>query len=188
MIKVELFVVQRCVFGGVDSVAKENFYMASSAFLTLAGQKQGAITGGVTIKGREGSILVHSFENEILSPRDPTSGLPTGEREHEPLVIVKEIDKSSPKLWSALVNNEVLTTWVLRFWAPAASGMEKEIYTITLTNASIASMREYMVDNLTAADANLPMLEEVTFTYQKIQWTWTDGAITAQDDWSSPAT
>ncbi len=162
--------------------------MASSAYLTLAGKTQGTITGGVTIKGREGSILVHSFENEILSPRDPTTGQPTGKREHEPIVIVKEIDKSSPRLWAALVANEVLTTWVLRFWAAAAKGMEQEIYTITLTNASIASVREYMVDNLTAADANLPMLEEVTFTYQKIQWTWTDGGITASDDWESPVT
>ena len=162
--------------------------MASSAFLTLAGQKQGAITGGVTIKGREGSILVHSFENEILSPRDPTTGLPTGKREHEPIVILKEIDKSSPKLWSALVNNENLTTWVLRFWAADAKGMEQEIYTITLTNASIASMREFMEDNLIAPNATLPMLEEVAFTYQKIQWTWTDGGITASDDWASPVT
>ncbi len=159
--------------------------MASSAFLTLAGQKQGPITGGVTIKGREGSILVHSFENEILSALDPTSGLPTGKREHEPIVIVKEIDKSSPKLWSALVNNENLTTWVLRFWATGATGVEQNIYTITLTNARIASIREFMDENLAPAEATLPLLEEVTFTYQKIQWTWTDGGITATDDWSS---
>jgi type VI secretion system secreted protein Hcp len=159
--------------------------MASSAFLTLAGQKQGAITGGVTIKGREGSILVHSFENEILSALDPTSGLPTGKRQHEPIVIVKEIDKSSPKLWSALVNNENLTTWVLRFWATGPTGVEQEIYTITLTNARIASIREFMDENLAPAEATLPLLEEVTFTYQKIQWTWTDGGITATDDWSS---
>ena len=157
--------------------------MASSAFLTLVGKRQGAITGGVTIKGREGSILVHSFENEIFSALS-TKGLPTGKREHEPIVIVKEIDQSSPKLWTALVTNEVLTTWVLRFWAAGAKGAEQEIYTITLTNANIASMREYMVDNLTAADSALPMLEEVTFTYQKIQWTWMDGGITAVDDWS----
>ena len=103
-------------------------------------------------------------------------------------MIVKEIDKSSPKLWSALVNNENLTTWVLRFWAAASTGMEQEIYTITLTNASISSMREYMDDNLIPANATLPMLEEVAFTYQKIQWTWTDGGITAEDDWSSPVT
>jgi type VI secretion system secreted protein Hcp len=162
--------------------------MSSSAYLTLAGKTQGPIAGGVTIKGREGSILVHSFENEIMSPRDPTTGQPTGKREHEPIVILKEIDKSSPRLWAALVTNEVLTTWVLRFWAAGATGKEQEIYTITLTNASIASVREYMVDNLTAADASLPMLEEVTFTYQKIEWTWTDGGITASDDWASSVT
>ena len=119
--------------------------MASNAYLTLKGQTQGEINGSVTQKGREGSILVHSFSNEIISPRDPTSGLPTGKRQHQPLLILKEIDQSSPKLWTALVNNENLITWVLRFWATGATGIEKEIYTITLTNASIASIREYMV-------------------------------------------
>jgi type VI secretion system secreted protein Hcp len=167
--------------------------MAQNAFLTLKGQKQGDIHGGVTQKGREGSILVHSFSNEILSSRDPTSGLLTGKRQHLPVVILKEIDKSSPLLWSALVNNENLVTWELKFWAPAlaggaGAGVEKQIYTINLTNASIASIREYMLDNDDPALARFPLLEEVTFTYQKIQWAWTDGGITAQDDWESPIT
>jgi type VI secretion system secreted protein Hcp len=26
----------------------------------------------------------------------------------------------------------------------------------------------------------------VAFTYQKIEWTWVDGGITAMDDWESP--
>jgi type VI secretion system secreted protein Hcp len=29
------------------------------------------------------------------------------------------------------------------------------------------------------------MLEEITLTYQKIEWTWTDGGVTAEDDWES---
>jgi type VI secretion system secreted protein Hcp len=52
-------------------------------------------------------------------------------------------------------------------------------YTIKLTNASIASIR-LLVDD----QGN--MTEEVTFTYQKIEWTWVDGGITAQDDWEQP--
>jgi type VI secretion system secreted protein Hcp len=28
--------------------------------------------------------------------------------------------------------------------------------------------------------------EEISFTYQKIEWTWTDGGITADDDWEAP--
>ena len=161
--------------------------MAYSAYLTLAGQKQGPINGSVTQKGRENSILVHGFDVQVSSPRDPTSGLPTGKRVHSPVVIVKEIDKASPLLWNALVNNENLTTWVLRVWAPTLTGVEKsQIYTITLTNASIASMDEAMADNAVPANATLPLREQVTFTYQKITWTWTDGGLTASDDWQSP--
>ena len=162
--------------------------MALNAYLTLQGSRQGNIPGSVIQKGREGSILVHSFSNEIISPRDPVSGLPTGQRQHLPLTILKEIDKSSPLLWSALVNNETLVSWQLKFWAnvPGLTPTQKQIYTIQLTNASIASMREYMVDNDDPNSAKLPLLEQITFTYQKIEWVWTDGGITAGDDWESP--
>jgi len=81
--------------------------MALNAYLTLKGQKQGNINGSVTQKGRENSILVHAFSQEVVSPRDPASGLATGKRQHKPLLIVKEIDKSSPLLWNALINNEI---------------------------------------------------------------------------------
>ncbi|HVU44834.1 MAG TPA: type VI secretion system tube protein TssD [Terracidiphilus sp.] len=160
--------------------------MALNAYLTLKGQKQGAINGPVTQKGRENSILVHAFSNEIDSPRDPATGLPTGKRLHKPIRILKEVDKTSPQLWMALVNNENLTAWELKFWSVTATGVEQQTYTIDLTNASIASIREYMENNEESAKASLPLLEEVTFTYQKIQWTWTQGGITAMDDWSAP--
>jgi len=162
--------------------------MGLNAYLILKGQKQGEIHGSVTQKGRENSILVHAFDNEILSPRDPASGLPTGKRQHLPVTIVKEVDQSSPKLWSALVNNETLITWELRFWTsgmPVAAA-EKQIYTVILTNASIASMHEFMKDNQVPSQATLPLQEQISFTYQKIEWVWTDGAITAMDDWETP--
>ena len=34
----------------------------------------------------------------IVSPRDPASGLPTGKRQHNDIVITKPIDKASPQL------------------------------------------------------------------------------------------
>jgi type VI secretion system secreted protein Hcp len=160
--------------------------MALNGYLTLAGQKQGAINGGVTQKGREGTVAVHAFNVQIISPRDAASGLPTGKRQHQPITILKEVDKSTPLLWNALVNNENLTSWVLKFYATSAAGVEQQIYTISLTNANIASINESMLDNEIAASANLPMREEIAFTYQKITWTWTEGGITATDDWSAP--
>jgi hypothetical protein len=35
------------------------------------------------------------FDQEIISPRDAASGLPTGKRMHKPFVITKELDRSS---------------------------------------------------------------------------------------------
>ena len=159
-----------------------------TAYLTLQGSRQGNIPGSVTQKGHEGSILVHSFSQQIISPRDPASGLPTGQRQHSPLTLLKEVDKSSPLLWNALVNNETLVNWQLKFYSAATvpAAMQKQIYTVQLTNASIASMRDYMTDNDDPNNARLPLLEQITFTYQKIEWVWTDGGITAQDDWESP--
>jgi type VI protein secretion system component Hcp len=34
----------------------------------------------------------------VVSPRDPASGLPTGKRSPTPIVITKQIDKSTPSL------------------------------------------------------------------------------------------
>lgn len=49
------------------------------------------------IRCADGSCII-SFDQEIVSPRDMASGLPTGKRMHKPFVITKELDKSSPLL------------------------------------------------------------------------------------------
>lgn len=49
------------------------------------------------IRCADGSCVIN-FEQEIVSPRDAASGLPTGKRQHKPFVITKELDKSSPVL------------------------------------------------------------------------------------------
>ena len=46
------------------------------------------------IRCADGSCVI-SFDQEIVSPRDAASGLPTGKRMHKPFVITKELDKSS---------------------------------------------------------------------------------------------
>lgn len=164
-------------------------------YLTLKGQKQGDIKGSVTQKGREGSIAVQYLQSKIVSPRDAASGLPTGKRQHEPLVFRKSVDRSTPLLLSAMVNNETLTQAHFKFWRPSVTGAEQQYFTIDLTNASLASSNLYHPDS---QDSTAPAagssgsgggaeLEEYTLTYQRIDWTWTDGGITAQDDWSSPA-
>ena len=163
--------------------------MALNAYLKLKGQKQGEIKGSVTQKGREGKILVIAAIHDVLSPRDPASGLATGKRMHKPFVITKEVDKSSPLLYNALVNNENITEWELQFWSPGSNsrtgfGIEKQYYTVKLTNASISDISFHMLNNKNPDLVRYAEYEEISFTYQKISWTWVDGGIMAEDDWS----
>lgn len=165
--------------------------MALNAYLYAEGAKQGQIKGSVTQKGRADSIMVIAVSHEIVSPRDPASGLPTGKRMHKPFVITKELDKSSPILYNILVNNENVPKWKLEFWTPqikanTGTGVEVQHFTVELVNANIASISFRMLNNKNPDLMRYAEYEEIAFTYQKIEWTWVDGGITALDDWESP--
>ena len=132
---------------------------AADGSVTITAQKQGTIR----------PITLQAVSHEIISPRDAASGLPTGKRQHKPITITKELDKSSPLLLNALVTNENLSSVTITL-----NGGGKPVATIKLTNASIAGYDEHGTT------------ETWSFTYQKIMWTWLDGGITAQDDWEAP--
>jgi type VI secretion system secreted protein Hcp len=160
--------------------------MALDAYLKLIGETQGEIKGSVTKRGQEESIAVFAVNHEVLSPRDPASGLPTGKRQHKTITITKEIDRSTPLLYSAWVNNEKLTEGKLEFWQPSPSGREQQHYTIELTNAQIANIQFEMLNNKYPENMQHKEREHISFTYQKIVWTWMEGGITAEDDWETP--
>lgn len=82
--------------------------MSLLAYMYVKGKKQGNIQGSVTQKGRQGSIAVIAYHHSIVSPRDPQSGLPTGQRMHKPFTVVKTTDKATPPLYTALCTNEDL--------------------------------------------------------------------------------
>ena len=67
--------------------------MALNAYLTLTGETQGKVVGSCTQAGREEAMEIYGFNHEVLSPRDAASGLPTGKRQHKPVVITKAVDK-----------------------------------------------------------------------------------------------
>lgn len=160
--------------------------MALNAYLEIVAQIQGPILGSVTQKGREGSIGVIAVSHEIVSPRIPGTGRPTGKRIHKPLVITKLVDRASPLLYAVLTTNENIPSFALRFFAPDPMGIEKQHFKISLTNAHISSIQFRMTNTRSKFGLQMPEREEVAFTYQKISWTWNDGGITADDDWETP--
>ncbi len=169
------------LMGCVCTVALAPFSAADAAlnaYLKLKGQKQGDIKGSVVQKGREGRIAVVAVSHEIISPRDASSGLATGKRSHKPFVFTKEIDKSTPILANALVHNETLTEAEFSFFQPSPKGGEMLTYTVKLKNANIASINF-------RTDADGKLVQDISFVYETIEWTWNDGGITATDKWQA---
>lgn len=157
--------------------------MALNAYLALTSAQQGQIIGGSTQAGREDMIVVHEVQHQIRSSRDAASGLATGKRQHKPITITKELDKSSPLLYNILCNNENITEFRLQFWSPSRSGQEVHHFTIELEDATIAGIRFIMPDNRDPELMRLKEYEQISFMYRKITWTYEDGGITAADDW-----
>ncbi len=166
--------------------------MAMMAYMYAKGAKSGQIKGSITQKGREDSVGIIAYSHDIEMPLNATTGQPSGGRLHKPFVIEKELDKSTPILYTCLCTNENLSEVTIKFWTPqlkAASGVGSEVqnYTVKLTDAHIGSITSRM-ENIRNPDlVKYAQFETIAFTYHKIEWTWTDGGITAIDDWTARA-
>lgn len=162
---------------------------ADEMFLTIKVATQGDILGGVVKSTHVSAMEVLGFDLEATIPRDMASGMPTGKRQYKGLRITKPIDKASPKLWTALVNNENIVLATLRLArTDQRTGADTEFYSIKISNGSIASIRQFSgvesgsgsAKHSATAGQSVSM-EEITFVFQKIEWTWAEGPITAQD-------
>ncbi len=94
-------------------------YAAQKFLLATVGTKQGSIKGNSKVKDHEGWLdiesvevggLAFAVENEVALRRDAASGLPSGKRQHKPIVITREVDSASPLIWQALATNESFKT------------------------------------------------------------------------------
>src|SRR5690554_5983197 len=112
----------------LPSTVKES-NMPTPAYMTIEGTKQGLITAGtftedsvgnIFQEGHEDQILVQAFDHQVIIPRDPQSGQPTGQRVHKPLMITKVFDKSSPLLFNALTSGERLNKCRLEWYRTSA--------------------------------------------------------------------
>ena len=90
---------------------------------------------------RENSIECLSFVDSVRTAREASSGMATGDRTYEPLVIEKRIDKSSPLLAKALCNNEVIEG-EFRFFrpSPTGDGTTEQFFTVKIAEARIAAI------------------------------------------------
>jgi len=64
--------------------------------------KPGTYIVELSFKGERMTIGGSRSESLVILPKDKSSGLATGKRQHKPITVTKEIDKASPKLAEAV--------------------------------------------------------------------------------------
>jgi len=148
---------------------------------------------GADIKGestqqsldRKDTIECVYYEQKVLTAREAGSGMATGRRQYEPLVIRKRIDKSSPLLMKALVENQKIDG-TFKFFRPnpKGDGTTQQFYTVEIKDGRVASIKQAVPDCIAPASSTEPPLEEVAFVFSTIKWTITDGGVSHEDTWS----
>jgi type VI secretion system secreted protein Hcp len=131
---------------------------------------------------------------EVSSSRDVATGQASGRRQHKPVVIAKEWGVASPQLFQALVTNELLTEVLVDFvGTDPRSGQDVLTHRIRLTNAIVTNILHKTEEPVGAsgtakhgAVGSPPHLEEVSFTFQRIELEDLIGKTVAADDSRAP--
>jgi type VI secretion system secreted protein Hcp len=172
---------------------------ALTAYVKFTGQKQGAINGSVTTKQFAGDSLVFGIDLDTQVPADVSTGQATGKRQHSPFIVVKPIDAASPRIYSAMANNEKLTKVVVDVTGPDTQGKGvTTLFSYTLTEAQSVDLHHSMTTpcvgsapcKATGPDGNIvgpdEPTESIAMTYKSITITYVNGGVTATDDWNQP--
>jgi type VI secretion system secreted protein Hcp len=135
--------------------------------------------------GREESIECVYYDQSVTTAREAGSGMATGRRQYNPLVIRKRIDKSSPLIAKALTNNEAIEG-TFKFFrpSPTGDGTTEQFYTVAIRQGRVATIKQIVPDTLVPATSTEPPLEEVSFVFHTISWTYTNGGVTHEDTWN----
>lgn len=155
---------------------------AGNIYCTVVGIKQGKFQGD-GLHSDPTQIVVYALTEDLKVPYDAATGLSTGRRQHSPITIVKELDKSSPQFFTAAVTNETLRSVTCTLYRNAPDSATRAYYKIVLTNATIVEIKD-SGDGVNGA-AQGDERERISFVYQKIELTDLDSNTSAADDWTS---
>jgi type VI secretion system secreted protein Hcp len=182
--------ITQALAGAVIGVLLSAGYVqADNIYVSAKGMKLGQFKGEIVPapKGFENKIPGLKFHYEVVSPRDAATGLPTGKRQHRPVTFTKEWGVASPQFFQALISNETLTEVIIDFVTPdpkqpgTASGAMVLSHTIKLTNATVSDI-SYSTEPIPTG--GFRPLEDISFTFQKIELIDVKGNFMAMDSWA----
>lgn len=155
--------------------------MPQSAMLKIADFGGAMTKKGPLQKSTEGEeqfVWVTGFRHETSCVMDPKTGMPVkagavGKKpalKHQPFVIQKKIDFTTPKFHEAFRNNLELSPWKLHLYHIPASGGANNYFSISLKKAKICAIEMKKPFMAVMNAGALHEIEEISFTYEEITW------------------
>jgi type VI secretion system secreted protein Hcp len=151
---------------------------AFQAYASFKGTKQGQIKASESASKTD----ANAFRIESYKIIDP-AGAPAGKRKHAPLVITKEVDSASPKIFQALQSNEAFSQVTIKATDPDVKGSG---ITVDLANGRVLKIEHVGADAQHPSLSKTKQYEEISFAYQKITVSYESGKTEA-DDWEAPS-
>lgn len=157
IVAISVFVTALAVTNSGSAPAEADSLAAPAAHVPQAPVTSNSVYVKITVNGDE--ILGESYFNDrateewtdvleynhsVTSSTERGLGLPTGRRIHNPIVITKRIDKSSPVLFQALNQNESIDAIFEfeRIGAGIDGGVVEVYYTVEITGGRITGIRK----------------------------------------------
>lgn len=157
--------------------------MSNPAYMWLTDQNGSPILGSCCVLGREGAIEIKRLTHNMNIPADSNTGRLTGTRLHSPIIIQKEVDRTTPLLYKAISEGSVLKSATLKMYRIIESGLETEYFNIILENVKVVSITPILSPgNQTGLHS-----EALHLRYEAITWKYVDGNIIYRDAWNGRA-
>jgi type VI secretion system secreted protein Hcp len=156
---------------------------------TQNGQVHGLTLGGKPLTPSTLLGEVQSAQHGISTPYEPGPGHRRGRRWHQEIVVTRDLNGASANLFGHCgVTQVTIPRLKLNFLKTNAKGSTQHAFTIELTNAAVVKYlrKPSPRNNFRPHQIETTEVEEISFTFQKITWTWVQGGISASDAWESP--
>ena len=158
--------------------------MAIPGYMTITAENQGAIEGDCDLEDRMGFTVILAANHSVKLPTDQR-GLPNGRRIHLPISIIKEVDRTSPMLYQALSDGELLTEVGIHWYRMDGAGMEELYYKQTLKNAQVTAIDFDMESRSNLTNSGQGHMEKISLIYDSITWTHEIDGIEYEDNFGA---
>jgi len=145
--------------------------MAIHGYMTVTGKSQGLISAGCSTVDSIGNKcqMGHTDEIMVLSYEHRMSNIDNSHRAtHRPIVITKNIDKSTALLAQALANRESLDCKIALYRIAPNGGQEK-FFSVEIEGCMLADIATIMPHALMQSEVEAQ--EHVAIRYRDIRWT-----------------